>query len=244
MKRLLQIKNIKKSYPVGGINQIVLNDLSLTIYEGEFISIMGPSGSGKTSLLNILSTTDTHYNGTLLFKGEEITAKNVNSYREHEIGIIFQEYYLLDALNVYDNIAIALTLNNVREIDVKVKRIVELLGIEKHLKMYPKELSGGQKQRVAIARALVKEPQILFCDEPTGALDSANSFKLVDYLLKLNQELGISIVMVTHDTNIAKHSHRVVMLNNGGFRHQLINKNDKEDFKEQLIKAELMLGEG
>ena len=186
----MQVKNISKEYGKKGVKTRVLNNVSLEIYEGDFIAIMGPSGAGKSTLLNLLSTIDKPTHGSILMEGVDITKiKNdkLSNIRKKHIGFIFQDYNLLDNMTLMDNIALPLSINgkNPKQIVEKVKQLADLFGIKEHLEKYPYQLSGGQKQRGAAARALISDPDIVFADEPTGALDSKSSKELLMSLKKL-----------------------------------------------------------
>lgn len=175
MKKVLEVRNLSKNYGKKGYETAVLKDISMDIYEGDFIAIMGPSGAGKTTFLNMLSTLDKPSSGKILLEGQDITAlsnKELSLVRRDKIGFIFQEYNLLDNMTVQDNIALPLSLNGApqREIIRKVQARAVDFGLESHLRKYPYQLSGGQKQRAASARALITKPRILFADEPTGSV--------------------------------------------------------------------------
>ena len=204
MKEIMQVKNISKEYGKKGVKTRVLNNVSLEIYEGDFIAIMGPSGAGKSTLLNLLSTIDKPTHGSILMEGVDITKiKNdkLSNIRKKHIGFIFQDYNLLDNMTLMDNIALPLSINgkNPKQIVEKVKQLADLFGIKEHLEKYPYQLSGGQKQRGAAARALISDPDIVFADEPTGALDSKSSKELLMSLKKINEQKNATILMVTHD---------------------------------------------
>ena len=193
MKEIMQVKNISKEYGKKGVKTRVLNNVSLEIYEGDFIAIMGPSGAGKSTLLNLLSTIDKPTHGSILMEGVDITKiKNdkLSNIRKKHIGFIFQDYNLLDNMTLMDNIALPLSINgkNPKQIVEKVKQLADLFGIKEHLEKYPYQLSGGQKQRGAAARALISDPDIVFADEPTGALDSKSSKELLMSLKKINEQ--------------------------------------------------------
>lgn len=239
---MLKIKNLKKKYEES--SDLVLKEINLEIEENEFLSIMGPSGSGKTTLLNAMSTIDNKYCGVIEYNGESII-KNQEEFRRNKMGFIFQDYNLIDTLDVFDNIALSLTLIGEKNVEERVKKISEILNIESHLKSYPTKLSGGQKQRVAIARALVKNPKILFCDEPTGALDSINSESVMMYLLEINKKLGVTIVMVTHDSSCAKVGNRVILLKDGILKKDIVRGKGEtnHDYNIRIITSELGFGE-
>ncbi len=239
---MIKIENLQKKYDES--NELILKGIDLEIKEKEFLSIMGPSGSGKTTLLNALSTIDNKYDGDIKYFGKSVIREQ-DQFRRNKMGFIFQDYNLIDTLTAFDNIALSLTLIGEKKVDKKVREIAKMLNIEDYLNKFPSKLSGGQKQRVAIARALVKEPEILFCDEPTGALDSSNSASVMKYLEKINDELGITIIMVTHDSSCAKISERVILLKDGKIMDDLVKlKNEsKNEYSIRIVNAELGLGE-
>ena len=209
---------------------------------------MGPSGSGKTTLLNCISTIDTVTTGHIVINGQDITtlkAKNIEEFRRDELGFIFQDFNLLDTLTAYENIALALTIQKrkVIEIDKFIKKIAEKLEITEVLKKYPFQMSGGQKQRVASARALVTEPSLILADEPTGALDSKSSRLLLDSFEKLNKEFQSTILMVTHDVFTASYAHRILFIKDGRIFNELIRGRDtRKEFFNKIIEVVTLLG--
>lgn len=234
---LLSAKNVTKKY--GDFN--ALNNIYVEIQHGEFIGIMGSSGSGKTSLLNVLSTIDTVTNGDIYINGENIVKLRDNTksnFRRDHLGFIFQEYFLLESLTIQENIALPLTLLNKKpkEIEESIHTLATRFGIEKQLLKYPNELSGGQKQRAAAARAIIKQPSILFADEPTGALDSNSARELLMKLKEVNEELNTTILMVTHDAYSASYANRIIVLRDGCTVNELRkgSKTRKEFFDEIL----------
>ncbi|WP_100332628.1 ABC transporter ATP-binding protein [Bacillus xiapuensis] len=213
---ILSARNITKKY--GGFN--ALDNVSIEIQSGEFVGIMGSSGSGKTSLLNVLSTIDTASGGEIYINGQSIVKLRdgkKSDFRRDYLGFIFQEYFLLDSLTIQENIAVPLTLleKTPKEIEQSIYTLAARFGIEKQLSKYPNELSGGQKQRAAAARAIIKEPAILFADEPTGALDSNSARELLMKLKEVNEELNTTILMVTHDAYSASYANRIIILKDG-----------------------------
>lgn len=240
MKEVLKLKDISKEYGTKGFKFKVLNNISLNVKEGDFISIMGPSGAGKTTLLNLISTLDKPTKGQILLDNIDIAKvknKDLSKLRREKIGFIFQDYNLLDNMNLMDNIALPLALGRKRskEIEDEVRRISKIFGLEEHLNKYPYELSGGQKQRGAAARALITNPKIIFADEPTGALDSKSSSDLLESLKRANEEENATIVMVTHDAISASYSKAVYMLNDGEIKCRLDSNNNKKEFYGKII---------
>lgn len=218
MQAILTAENLTKIYK--NQSNPSLNEVSFHVMQGEFIGIMGASGSGKTTLLNILSTIDTPTGGSVTISNmltHKLKGSKAASFRKNKLGFIFQEYFLLDSLTAYENIAVPLTLLKFspQEIDNKIKGLADLLGIAEVLKKYPKEMSGGQKQRVAAARAIVKNPPLIFADEPTGALDSASSTEVLKAIREANVSLGTTVLLVTHDPYAASYTDRILYFKDG-----------------------------
>lgn len=243
----MQVKNISKEYGKKGVKTRVLNNVSLEIYEGDFIAIMGPSGAGKSTLLNLLSTIDKPTHGSIIMEGVDITkVKNdkLSNIRKNHIGFIFQEYNLLDNMTLMDNIALPLSINgkNPKQIVGKVKQLAELFGIKEHLEKYPYQLSGGQKQRGAAARALIANPDIVFADEPTGALDSKSSKELLMSLKKINEQNNATILMVTHDAFSASYAKQVYLLKDGEISCKLNAGDSRKEFYDRILQLMASLG--
>lgn len=218
MKKILEIKNVEKYYGTKTNVTKVLDNISLTINEGDFIAIMGPSGGGKSTLLNCMSTIDKVTTGDILFSDKLMTKmkqKEIDKVRKNDIGFIFQDFSLINTLNGYDNIALAQVLAGQKVSEDKIAEMAKLLGVEKELLKFADELSGGQKQRIAAARALIKNPKILFADEPTGALDTKSSRNLLEKFKLINEELNTAIIMVTHDLQSASYANEIVFLKDG-----------------------------
>lgn len=242
MTKVVQVDNVTKVYGKRSEKKYeALKGITFDVKQGEFVGIMGASGSGKTTLLNILSTLDQPTSGKVLINGRDITDLNKNQmadFRGQEIGFIFQDFNLLDNLTNRENIALPLSLQNVksREIEPKVDKIASRLGIKEILAKYPAEVSGGQKQRVAAARALVHDPSILYGDEPTGALDSDSATELLETMKDLNEKDKVSILMVTHDPYSASYAQRILFIKDGKIGKEL-NRNDKnrEEFYQEII---------
>lgn len=221
MKTILDAQNLTKIYGLDTKHPVqAINNISLTINEGEFVVIMGPSGSGKSTLLNNISTIDIPTKGHLYINDSEIQQmfeNQLGKFRYQHLGFIFQDYNLLDSLTVYENIMIPLKLGNLNKEDIgkKIHNITQKLDIEDLLDKYPFECSGGQQQRVAIARALITTPKLIVADEPTGNLDSKNSHDILTMFKEFNDKEGITIVMVTHDPMIASYSSRFLYIKDG-----------------------------
>ena len=232
---MLEVKNLKKIYTTrfGGNNVQALTNVCFTVEQGEYVAIMGESGSGKTTLLNILAALDKPSSGEVLLNGRnivEIREKDISAFRRDNLGFVFQDFNLLDTFSVQDNIFLPLVLSgkNYDEMSRRLQPIATKLGIRDILNKYPYEISGGQKQRAAVARALITDPQLILADEPTGALDS----KATDRLLKLFEEInaeGQTILMVTHSVKAASHAKRVLFIKDGEVFHQLYRANLTED---------------
>lgn len=213
-------KNIVKQYQVGSVNTPVLKNISLKIDRGEFVSIMGPSGSGKSTLLYILSGLDTPTQGVVLLNGRDISqlddAKK-SIMRRRNIGFVFQFYNLIPNLNVEENIMLPVLLDSKdrKEYKQKLNDILNIVGLSDRRKHTPRELSGGQQQRVAIARALINDPDIIFADEPTGNLDSKSGTEIMELLREINRENNKTIIMVTHSSESAGYSNRIINVKDG-----------------------------
>lgn len=216
---VITMENINKSYAMGSEPLHVLKDVSLTVKKGEYLAILGPSGSGKSTLMNIIGCMDVLDSGSYRLDGVEVGnagEKELTDIRNQKIGFIFQKYHLISTYNVLQNIVMPLLMRgmSLKEAQDASMDIIEMLGLKERINHKPNELSGGQQQRVAIARALVGRPTILLADEPTGALD-VNSGKEVLKLFQNLNDMGNTIVMITHDLNVAKHAQRVVRIVDG-----------------------------
>lgn len=230
---LLDVKNVKKVYTArfGSVKVKALSDVNFSVEEGEYVAVMGESGSGKTTLLNILASLDKATSGQVLLRGKDmarIRQKDLCAFRRDHLGFIFQDFNLLDTLNLRDNIYLPLVLAGANHWEME-KRLIPLAGkleISHILEKYPYEVSGGQKQRAAACRALITNPDLVLADEPTGALDSRASGKLLRLLEEVNQD-GQTILMVTHSIQAASHAGRVLFIKDGSVFHQ-IYKGDRD----------------
>ena len=216
---MIRLENINKLYEGDTYKIQALQDITLTIGEGEFVSIMGRSGSGKTTLLNIIGFLDTATSGTFLFGGKDvshISGKNLWRYRRENIGFVFQNFALIDHNTVLENVILPLQAMNVsrREAVKKADRLLDRMGIAEMKHKYPSQISGGQKQRVAIARALVADPKIILADEPTGALDAGTAEEIMQIFQEIHAQ-GKTVVIVTHDDKIAAKTNRLIRLEKG-----------------------------
>lgn len=248
MNTVLELEKVEKYYGNRSSLTKAINNISFKIDEGEFVAIMGASGSGKTTLLNIISTIDRVTAGHIYVNGDDITAlrgEDLNRFRREKLGFIFQDFNLLDSLTAYENIALALSIQNFAapEISEKVQRVAKELGITDVLNRYPYQMSGGQKQRVASARAIITDPELVLADEPTGALDSKSSKKLLEQFESLNQKFKTSILMVTHDAFAASYASRVIFIKDGKVFNELRKGDDsRKDFFDAIIDVITLLG--
>lgn len=244
---VLEIKNLVKNYGTKGFKTSVLKGLDLKVNKNDFIAIMGPSGSGKTTLLNILSTIDKPTQGSVIIDGKDITKlknKELSNLRKDKIGFVFQDYNLLDTMTLQDNIALPLSLNGVssKECIQKTNELAEMFWLREHLKKYPYQLSGGQKQRGATCRALITDPEIIFADEPTGALDSKSSHDLLECLKLVNDNDQATILMVTHDAFSASYAKEVYILSDGAIKCKLTKGQNQKEFYDRIIEMQASMG--
>lgn len=223
---LYKLENVTKKYKNN--ENHALNKVNLEIEEGEIVVILGPSGSGKSTMLNILSGIDNVTKGKVFFKGKDITKlkeKELTRYRKDNLGFIFQSYNLVPNLTIRENVELGSELSD-NPLDIsEIIKEVELLN---HMNKYPYQLSGGQMQRVAIARALVKNPSVLFCDEPTGALDEKTGKNVLKLLQDINKKYHTTMIIVTHNPSIADMANKVIKMNSGEVKEIYINKKTKE----------------
>lgn len=226
MNKIIQLNNIQKYYSIGKEKLHVLKSLSMDIEHGEFVMIMGKSGSGKTTLLNILGFLDKFDEGEYVFNGKNVTNLNEaerSYFRNKNIGFIFQQFHLINNLNIFQNIELPLLYDNrlgQKERSKKVKDNLEMVRLLDKINQFPNELSGGQQQRISIARALINDPQLILADEPTGALDINTSSEIMSILQNLNKE-GKTIIMVTHDPDIVKYATKTIHLRDGIFTEEV-----------------------
>ena len=250
METLLEVQNLVKFYGNKTSLTKAVNDISFQVNKGEFTAIMGASGSGKTTLLNCISTIDKVTSGHVLLEGQDITRLKGNvlmRFRREQLGFIFQDFNLLDTLNAFDNIALALQIQGKKseEIKKRVREISEKLNVAETLKKYPYEMSGGQRQRIACARAIVTEPSLILADEPTGALDSQSAGMFLGSLQYMNEAMQATILMVTHDAFSASYAKRVLFMKDGKLFNELRkgNSNRKEFFNEIIHVISLLGGD-
>ena len=215
---ILRVENLSKIYGKGENKVVALDNISFSVEKGEFVAIVGASGSGKSTLLHLIGGVDRPTKGKVFIDGKNIYEMNDDKlaiFRRRQVGIVYQFYNLIPILNVEENITLPLELDN-RDVDKKtLKELLELLGLENRSKLLPNELSGGQQQRVSIGRALITNPAIILADEPTGNLDSKSSDEIVALLKKSNKEYNQTIIMITHNMEIAKEADRIIKIEDG-----------------------------
>ena len=212
---VLKINDLSKSYMMGEVRVEALKHVSLDFYSGELAVLLGASGSGKSTLINIIGGLDTPSSGSLFFHGREITAATetqLTAYRRRSIGFVFQFYNLISSLSALENVQLV---TEIAEDPMPPQDALRLVGLEHRLNHFPAQLSGGEQQRVAIARAVAKRPELLLCDEPTGALDFQTGKLVLDVIEKVNRELGTTTLIITHNASIAGMADRVVRLSSG-----------------------------
>lgn len=217
---LIELKHISKSYPLEGLQLKILKNIDLQIDNGEFVAIMGPSGSGKSTLMNILGCLDKPTSGTYVLDGqrvENLSADELAEIRNRKIGFVFQGFNLLSRTTALENVELPMVYANVPAAERKKKAEAALakVGLKERMYHQPNQLSGGQQQRVAIARAIVNEAPIIFADEPTGNLDTKMSLEIMNLFTRLNKELGRTIILVTHEEDIAKYADRIIKIVDG-----------------------------
>ena len=220
MATLVEIQNVTKVYHRDTLAIPVLQNISLSVPEGEFLALMGPSGSGKTTLLNLISGIDQPTSGSIVVAGTDIAQLSESAlakWRSHHIGFVFQFYNLMPVLTAYENVELPLLLTNLskKEKKERVEMVLKVVGLEDRMDHYPKQLSGGQQQRVAIARAIVSDPTVIIGDEPTGDLDRKSAEEILILLSRLNSEFKKTIIMVTHDPHAAESAHKIQHLDKG-----------------------------
>lgn len=223
--KFIEINNLSKIYKTGKQELKAVNGVSLAIEQGEIVTVLGPSGSGKSTLLNMIGGIDSADEGSIIIDGQNITGfsdSKLTDYRRDFIGFIFQFYNLIPNLTVYENIEV---ISDICKNPLDIDELLETLGIANQAEKYPVELSGGQQQRVAIARAIVKNPKLLLCDEPTGALDFKSSIDILRLLKDINQKYGTTILIITHNTAIAGITNRTVKIRDGKIVLNEINEN-------------------
>ena len=250
--KLLEVKSLKKIYGKNEGATTALNGISFQVLDGEFLGIMGSSGSGKTTLLNCIATMVMPTEGNILLKREDISnlkGSRLARFRGSQVGYLFQDFELLDHMTGEENILLPAEIHklNRKEVEERLKDLANYLEIEDVLQKFPSQMSGGQKQRVAAARALIVKPEILLADEPTGALDSKNSKRLMEMLRGIRDNYGTTIMMVTHDPNAARFCSRMLFIQDGVLFHELrrqIPEESQNDFYRRILEVMAQLGGG
>ena len=232
MKALIELKNIHKSYHLDGFDLEILKGINLQIQQGEFVAIMGPSGSGKSTLMNILGCLDTPSSGEYLLEGKNIESLNSDQLaelRNNKIGFVFQGFNLLSRTSAFENVELPMIYAGINDKTryQKARQALIKVGLQERMLHMPNQLSGGQQQRVAIARAIVNDAPIIFADEPTGNLDTKMSVEIMDLFTELNKELGRTIILVTHEEDIALYAHRIIKIVDGEIHSDQINNKRK-----------------
>jgi len=229
---VFQASGVTKVYDMGEVQVHALRGVDLDLYSGELVVLLGPSGSGKSTLLNILGGLDTATSGKVTYHGHDITSakdKELTDYRRFHVGFVFQFYNLIPSLTARENVAVV---TEIAEKPMNPEEALRLVGLGDRLDHFPAQLSGGEQQRVAIARAIAKNPAVLLCDEPTGALDSATGIVVLEVLEKINRELGTATVLITHNADIADMADRVIYLSDGLI--SKVNRNEHKKSPDQL----------
>ena len=247
---ILEVDAVKKIYTTrfGGNQVVALSNVNFRVEEGEYVAIMGESGSGKTTLLNIIAAFDKPTAGNVRLDGRELSnlkESEMAAFRRDNLGFVFQEFNLLDTFTLEDNIYLPMVLSgkSTAEMSKRMSFIAKQLGITEHLKKYSYEVSGGQKQRAAVARALITEPKLILADEPTGALDSKAARMLLESFQSLNDDLGSTILMVTHDTFAASYCKRILFIKDGRIFNELVRgSDDRKKFFNRIIEVVALLG--
>jgi putative ABC transport system ATP-binding protein len=214
-ERIFSAQSLSKVYRSGEVEVKALRDLNLEVWAGEVVVLLGPSGSGKSTLLNIMGGLDQATSGRLFFKGLELTGRNdreLTAYRRKHLGFVFQFYNLIPSLTAYENVALV---TEISENPMRPDEALALVGLQTRMDHFPSQLSGGEQQRVAIARAIAKRPEVLLCDEPTGALDSKTGILVIEALLNINSELGTTALIITHNASIQQVADRVLFFADG-----------------------------
>ncbi len=227
--KILEVKNLCKNYGKGDTLVKALDNVSFEVNEGEFVAIVGASGSGKSTLLHILGAVDRPTSGTVIVNGTDVFKQNDNDlaiFRRRKVGLIYQFYNLIPILNVSENMTLPVLLDGKKVDKEYLNELIDILGLTKRVSHLPNELSGGQQQRVSIGRALMAKPDIILADEPTGNLDSKSSKEIIDLLKLSNTKYNQTIIMITHDINLAKCANRIITINDGKIISDEANKDE------------------
>lgn len=219
----IRLVNVGKIYKSGEVETVALKDINLEINDGEFIVILGPSGSGKSTMLNVISGLDTPSSGEIYYNDEKISDYNedkLTKFRRNNLGFIFQQYNLLQNLTVKENIEIG---SSIGKNPLNIDEVLDAVSMKNEKNKYPYQLSGGQQQRVSIARSIAKNPKIMFCDEPTGALDEETGKQVLEMIQNMNERFKTTTVVITHNPNIAFMADRVIKMNSGKIVEEILN---------------------
>jgi putative ABC transport system ATP-binding protein len=220
---VFHVHDVTKTYQMGDVEVFALRGIDLDLYKGEFTVLLGASGSGKSTLLNILGGLDTPSSGHVLYGAQDLTQasdKALTTYRRHHVGFVFQFYNLIPSLTARENVAVV---TEIAQSPMSPSEALALVGLSDRMDHFPAQLSGGEQQRVAIARAIAKNPDVLLCDEPTGALDSKTGIVVLEALQRINQTLGTTTAVITHNAGIAQMANRVIHLADGAIKDMTIN---------------------
>jgi putative ABC transport system ATP-binding protein len=223
-ENIFQVCNLTKIYTMGEVEVHALRGVNMELYAGELVVLLGPSGSGKSTLLNIMGGLDTATGGSVSYRGQDLTKaseKDLTEYRRFHVGFVFQFYNLISSLTAQENVAVV---TEIAENPMSPEKALELVGLTERINHFPAQLSGGEQQRVAIARAISKNPAVLLCDEPTGALDFKTGILVLQALERVNHELGTATAIITHNVDIAGMADRVIHLSNGSIAEVTENK--------------------
>ena len=223
-EHFFQVQDLTKVYQMGEVEVHALRGVNMELYAGELVVLLGPSGSGKSTLLNIMGGLDTATNGFVAYRGQDITKANekeLTEYRRFHVGFVFQFYNLISSLTARENVAVV---TEIAKNPISPEKALDIVGLTDRLDHFPAQLSGGEQQRVAIARAISKNPSVLLCDEPTGALDSQTGIVVLKALERINRELGTATAIITHNVDIAGMADRVIHLSNGKIAEVTVNK--------------------
>ncbi len=224
---ILRVDNLKKVYGKGENAVHALDGVSFSVEQGEFVAIIGPSGSGKSTLLHILGAVDVPTSGKVIMGGKDVFAQNEEAlaiFRRRQVGLIYQFYNLIPVLNVTENITLPVLLDGRKVNEQRLQEMISLLGLDGHEKHLPNQLSGGQQQRVSIGRALMNAPSVVLADEPTGNLDSKNSQEIMNLLRESNEKFHQTLIMITHDENIALQADRIIAIEDGKIVRDEVNR--------------------
>ena len=234
MNEVIRTENLKKTYDLGPVKVEAVRGVSITIKKGELVSIMGPSGSGKSTLMHLLGCLDTPTSGKYFLDGTDVSTLGDNALadvRNRKIGFVFQTFNLLPHLTVLENVLLPVIYNpqgNLKEAEARAKEMLTQVGLGKRFNHLPAQLSGGERQRVAIVRALINEPVIVLADEPTGNLDTKTGLEIIKILRSLNEERGVTEIIVTHDPSITRFTHRTIHIRDGLIEGEEVNEDPAE----------------